>query len=110
MALQEQVLPLGGIAPDRTGKYRSDHLLVADPQPLHGLLAVIRRRAEYHLIGVLTILDTRRRPGRGVLEAQPLSSGLDGRLLAQLQNLSLEARLSLGIAQRGSSGAGAGPR
>jgi methionine biosynthesis protein MetW len=30
MALQEQVLPLGGIAPDRTGKYRSDHLLVAE--------------------------------------------------------------------------------
>jgi methionine biosynthesis protein MetW len=30
MALQEQTLPLGGIAPDRTGKYRSDHLLVAE--------------------------------------------------------------------------------
>src|SRR6185312_9496729 len=30
MALQEQALPLGGIAPDRTGKYRSDHLLVAE--------------------------------------------------------------------------------
>ena len=30
MALQEQTLPLGGIAPDRTGNYRSDHLLVAE--------------------------------------------------------------------------------
>ena len=30
MALQEQALPLGGVAPDRTGKYRTDHLLVAD--------------------------------------------------------------------------------
>ncbi|MBA4038412.1 MAG: methionine biosynthesis protein MetW, partial [Bradyrhizobium sp.] len=30
MALQEQTLPLSGIAPDRTGKYRSDHLLVAE--------------------------------------------------------------------------------
>jgi len=29
MALQEQTLPLGGIAPDRIGKYRTDHLLVA---------------------------------------------------------------------------------
>src|SRR6186997_3560325 len=29
MALQEQALPLPGIAPDRTGKYRTDHLLVA---------------------------------------------------------------------------------
>ena len=29
MALQEQTLPLPGIAPDRIGKYRTDHLLVA---------------------------------------------------------------------------------
>src|SRR5213592_3943485 len=29
MALQEQALPLPGIAPDRTGKHRTDHLLVA---------------------------------------------------------------------------------
>src|SRR5437870_4670743 len=29
MALQEQALPLPGIAPDRIGKYRTDHLLVA---------------------------------------------------------------------------------
>ena len=29
-ALQEQTLPLPGIAPDRTGNYRSDHLLVAE--------------------------------------------------------------------------------
>ena len=26
MALQEQALPLGGVTPDRTGKYRTDHL------------------------------------------------------------------------------------
>ena len=30
MAVQEQTLPLGGVAPDRTGKYRTDHLLVAE--------------------------------------------------------------------------------
>ena len=30
MALQEQTLPLGGIAHDRTGKHRTDHLLVAE--------------------------------------------------------------------------------
>src|SRR5437588_615439 len=29
MALQEQTLPLGGIAQDRTGNYRTDHLLGA---------------------------------------------------------------------------------
>jgi methionine biosynthesis protein MetW len=29
MALQEQALPLPGIAPDRIGKHRTDHLLVA---------------------------------------------------------------------------------
>ena len=33
MALHEQALPLGGIAPDRTGKYRTDHLLVAEMIP-----------------------------------------------------------------------------
>src|SRR6476661_2114879 len=33
MALQEQALPLGGVAPDRTGKYRTDHLLVAEMIP-----------------------------------------------------------------------------
>jgi len=30
MALQEQALPLPGVVPDRTGNYRSDHLLVAE--------------------------------------------------------------------------------
>ena len=30
MALQEQALPLPGVTPDRTGQYRTDHLLVAD--------------------------------------------------------------------------------
>ena len=29
MVVQEQALPLPGVAPDRTGKYRTDHLLVA---------------------------------------------------------------------------------
>ena len=33
MALQEQALPFGGVAPDRTGKYRTDHLLVAEMIP-----------------------------------------------------------------------------
>src|SRR6478735_5794800 len=33
MGLQEQTLPLGGVAPDRTGKYRTDHLLVAEMIP-----------------------------------------------------------------------------
>ena len=33
MAVQEQALPLGGVTPDRTGKYRTDHLLVAEMIP-----------------------------------------------------------------------------
>src|ERR1044071_1037379 len=35
MALQEQALPLGGVTPDRTGKHRTDHLMVAEMIP-HG--------------------------------------------------------------------------
>ena len=46
MALQEQTLPLPGIAPDRTGKYRTDHLLVAGmvERRIKGARRRLRRR------------------------------------------------------------------
>ena len=46
MALQEQALPLGGVTPDRTGKYRTDHLLVAEmiPRWLKSARRRLRRR------------------------------------------------------------------
>jgi len=62
MALQEQALPLGGITPDRTGKYRTDHLLVAD---------MISRGSKVLDVGcgdgeLLQLLESRGIDGRGI--------------------------------------------
>src|SRR5437899_1880495 len=62
MALQEQALPLGGVAPDRTGKYRTDHLLVAD---------MIGRGSKVLDVGcgdgeLLQLLESRGIDGRGI--------------------------------------------
>ena len=62
MALQEQALPLGGVTPDRTGKYRTDHLLVAD---------MIGRGSKVLDVGcgdgeLLQLLESRGIDGRGI--------------------------------------------
>src|SRR5438045_6759468 len=62
MAVQEPALPLSGIAPDRTGKYRTDHLLVAD---------MIGRGSKVLDVGcgdgeLLQLLESRGIDGRGI--------------------------------------------
>ena len=62
MALQEQALPLGGVAPDRTGKYRTDHLLVAE---------MVARGSKVLDVGcgdgeLLQLLESRGIDGRGI--------------------------------------------
>src|SRR5262245_18910341 len=62
MALQEQALPLPGVTPDRTGKYRTDHLLVAD---------MVERGSRVLDVGcgdgeLLQLLETRGIDGRGI--------------------------------------------
>ena len=62
MALQEQTLPLPGVTPDRTGKYRTDHLLVAD---------MVERGSRVLDVGcgdgeLLQLLETRGIDGRGI--------------------------------------------
>src|ERR1044071_7659613 len=62
MALQEQSPPLPGIAPDRTGKYRTDHLLVAD---------MVERGSKVLDVGcgggeLLQLLEARGIDGRGI--------------------------------------------
>src|ERR1051325_2517815 len=62
MALQEQALPLPGIAPDRTGKYRTDHLLVAGMiEPGSRVLDVGCGDGE-----LLQLLEARGIDGRGI--------------------------------------------
>src|SRR5690349_19059283 len=62
MALQEQALPLGGVAPDRTGKYRTDHLLVAEMIPAGSkVLDVGCGDGE-----LLQLLESRGNDGRGI--------------------------------------------
>src|SRR5437899_12244699 len=62
MALHEQALPLGGIAPDRTGKYRTDHLLVAEMIP-HASKVLDVGCGDGEL---LQLLETRGIDGRGI--------------------------------------------
>src|SRR5437762_10195669 len=62
MALQEQTLPLPGVIPDRTGDYRSDHLLVAD---------MVERGSRVLDVGcgegdLLQLLESRGVDGRGI--------------------------------------------
>src|SRR5438874_3865295 len=62
MALQEQTLPLPGVIPDRTGDYRSDHLLVAD---------MVERGSRVLDVGcgegdLLQLLESRGIDGRGI--------------------------------------------
>ena len=62
MALQEQALPLGGVAPDRTGNYRTDHLLVAEMIP-HASKVLDVGCGDGEL---LQLLETRGIDGRGI--------------------------------------------
>ena len=62
MALQEQALPLGGVTPDRTGKYRTDHLLVAEMIP-HGSKVLDVGCGDGEL---LQLLESRGIDGRGI--------------------------------------------
>src|SRR6266576_57471 len=62
MALQQQVLPLDGIAPQDTGRYRGDHLLVAE---------MVERGSKVLDVGcgdgdLLQLLETRGIDGRGI--------------------------------------------
>ena len=62
MALQEQALPLPGVTPDRTGNYRTDHLLVAD---------MVARGSRVLDVGcgdgeLLQLLESRGIDGRGI--------------------------------------------
>src|SRR5712692_3985962 len=62
MAFQEQTLPLPGVTPDRTGDYRSDHLLVAD---------MVERGSRVLDVGcgegdLLQLLESRGIDGRGI--------------------------------------------
>src|SRR5262249_43935256 len=62
MALQEQALPLPGIAPDRTGQHRTDHLLVAGMvEPGSRVLDVGCGDGE-----LLQLLESRGIDGRGI--------------------------------------------
>ena len=61
MVLQEQTLPLGGVAPDRTGKYRTDHLLVAEVIRAGQMLDVGCGDGE-----LLQLLESRGIDGRGI--------------------------------------------
>ena len=62
MALQQQVLPLDGVAPQDTGRYRGDHLLVAE---------MVERGSKVLDVGcgdgdLLQLLETRGIDGRGI--------------------------------------------
>ena len=62
MALQQQTLPLGGVAPERIGKYRGDHLLVAE---------MVERGSKVLDVGcgegdLLQLLESRGIDGRGI--------------------------------------------
>ena len=71
MALQEQALPLGGVTPDRTGKYRTDHLLVAEMIPAGSkVLDVGCGDGE-----LLQLLESRGIDGRGRPFGTPGSTG-----------------------------------
>src|SRR5258707_78682 len=62
MALKEQALPLGGVAPDRTGKYRTDHLLVAEMIPAGSKVLDVGCGDG----DLLTLLESRGIDGRGI--------------------------------------------
>src|SRR5580692_8751065 len=62
MTLQQQVLPLGGLAPDDPGHYRGDHLLVAQ---------MVERGSKVLDVGcgdgdLLQLLESRGIDGRGI--------------------------------------------
>ena len=81
MARQEQALPLGGVAPDRTGKYRTDHLLVAEMIPAGSkVLDVGCGDGE-----LLQLLESRGIDGRGIELSREGVNGCVAKGLAVVQ-------------------------